>query len=113
MMHARTLQLKKSAAAMAWHERKSVKFAMVIAGLCLGVLYVVQINLTATKGYEIRELERKLSSLRQESQVLRLQSLELQSLDRLENQLSESEANFVAARPDGFVSATGTAVAAR
>lgn len=112
MMSVRTMTLKRPAINTPWSDRTAIKFAMIAAGVLLGFLYVVQINLTATKGYEIRELERTLSSLQQQSQVLRLQSLELQSMERLQVQAADVR-ELVVARPDGYVSATGTTVAAR
>lgn len=94
-----------------WQSR-SLRLAAIAFGVLCAVLYVVQINVTATKGYEIRELERKLATLQHESRVLRLQSLELQSMERLQNQVLEQEL-LVAGRPDGFISATASAVASR
>lgn len=94
-----------------WAEKKSIKIGAIALAIVLSVLYVVQINMTATKGYEIRELEGKLSLLQHESHALRLQSLELQSMERLQTQLAEDGAQLIAARPEAFISLTSTAVA--
>ena len=95
-----------------WTKKIWFKAALAILAAAFSLLYVVQINMTATKGYEIRELERSLSTLQHEARVLRLQSLELQSMDRLQSQLKE-ETNLVRiVRPDGFVSPASTSVAA-
>lgn len=95
-----------------WLDKPAIKIAVIACGVVMSVLYVVQINMTATKGYEIRELEASLASLQHEARVLRLQSLELQSMERLETQMSAQTAGLVAARPDAFVSVGGTVVAA-
>lgn len=92
-------------------DKPIVKIVAVSCGIVMAILYVVQINMTATKGYEIRELEASLASLQHQSRVLRLQSLELQSMERLETQMQVQTAGLVAARPDAFVSAGGTVVA--
>lgn len=90
-----------------------MKIALAVVVAVFSLLYVVQINLTATKGYEIRELERSLSTLQHEARVLRLQSLELQSMERLQAQLQEQGDLVRVDRPDGFISATATSVASR
>ncbi len=94
-----------------WLEKPPLKIAVVAVGIVMSILYVVQINVTATKGYEIRELESSLATLQHQSRLLRLQSLELQSMERLQAQMDGSSVSLVAARPDAFVSATTTSVA--
>lgn len=85
---------------------------VLLAGLVMmGFLYVVQMNMTATKGYEIRELERSVTQLEKQAKVLKLQSLELQSMDRVMNQLASSR--MVKGHPDAYVSPTSQAVASR
>lgn len=92
-------------------EKPTFKIGVIAMGIVMGILYVVQINVTATKGYEIRELESSLALLQHQSRVLRLQSLELQSMERLQAQMDGSTVGLVAAQPDAFVSATTTSVA--
>lgn len=87
---------------------KGVVFAAIVL---MGLLYVVQMNMTATKGYEIRELERSIAALEKESKTLKLQSLELQSMDRVIAQLATAQ--LVQARPDGFINPAASAVATR
>ena len=79
--------------------------------MLLGLLYVVQMNMTATKGYEIRELERSVTQLEKDASVLKLQAMELQSMERVMVQLPEVQ--LVKARPDGFISPVASAVATR
>ncbi|MBI4121694.1 MAG: hypothetical protein HY461_00020 [Parcubacteria group bacterium] len=83
-------------------------FALVIS---MGLLYVIQMNLTATKGYEIRELERSVAALEKDAKMLKLQALELQSTERIVGQLPASD--LVKARPDGFLNPTASEVAVR
>lgn len=50
----------------------------------LGVVYLVQSNSVSTSGYAIRDLEKRIESLEQDNQDLRLEAAELQSLKNLE-----------------------------
>jgi cell division protein FtsL len=96
------------------HTVASTKWAKgtVFASIALmSLLYVVQMNMTATKGYEIRELERSIAVLEKESKTLKMQSLELQSMDRVVSQLANAQ--LVKARPDGFINPAASAVATR
>jgi hypothetical protein len=45
-----------------------------------GFFYSVQTNLNATKGYQIKELEKQLTGLAKENKKLRLSYIELQSM---------------------------------
>jgi cell division protein FtsL len=77
----------------------------------MGFLYVLQMNITATKGYDIRELEQQIATLEKDARDLNLQALELQSMDRMIAQLPEF--GLEQARPDAFLSTSTTVVAAR
>lgn len=119
MTHAKALyrmpQTRKPIMALISSATKTIwfKVALGVIAAVFSLLYVVQINMTATKGYEIRELERSLSALQHEARVLRLQSLELQSMDRLQSQLAEESSTLVRInRPDAFLSPASTSVAA-
>ncbi|MHB8871403.1 MAG: hypothetical protein ACYC5G_03030 [Candidatus Doudnabacteria bacterium] len=61
----------------------------VFVALCLMLLtYIVQINSFSTKGYEIKSLEKKISSLKEEQKALQIQSAELQSFQRIQGDTS-------------------------
>lgn len=92
-------------------ERLSVRVVMIALTLGMGLLYVVQMNLTATKGYEIRELERQMVTLESQARDLQFQSMQLQSMDRLLAQVEPG--TLVKANPDSFVHAGITTVASR
>jgi len=55
---------------------------IVVSGLIvvMTVGYLVQINSLATKGYQIKDLENKITSLKQEKADLELEALSLQSM---------------------------------
>lgn len=76
-----------------------------------GMLYILQMNVTSTKGYDIRELEQRIASLQKENRRLELDAMELQSLERIMGQLPDYY--LVQANPDDFVSTTTTVFASR
>ena len=48
--------------------------------LVVGISYLMQINVTATKGYQIKELEKQISQLTENNKKLNLKHIELQSM---------------------------------
>lgn len=61
----------------------SLKAANIFAGILVGVMvvtYLIQINGLAIKGYQIKELENKITELKQEKADLELEALGLQSM---------------------------------
>lgn len=87
------------------------RLGLLVITLSVGFLYVLQMNLTATKGYAIRELEQQITSLEKENRNLELEAMELQSVERLVEQLPSYY--LVDAKPDRYVSTTTTTFAAR
>ena len=87
------------------------RLALIGMTLLLGLFYVLQINITATKGYDIRELEQQITQLNQQANELDLQALELQSIDRMRAQLPNYK--LVDAKPDAYYNTGLTAVASR
>src|SRR3989344_5824814 len=70
----------------------------------LGVSYLIQTNALATKGYQIKELENKVSDLRQEKSDLELVALSLQSMGSIKNKVNSLE--MVSAGEAGYLSGT-------
>ena len=92
-------------------ESLTARFALLGLTLFIGLLFVIQINLTATKGYDIRDLEQKIVVLEKESKDLQLAAVELGSMNRMVVQLPDY--NLVEARADAYLDTGVTAVAAR
>ncbi len=59
----------------------------IVLGLCclLTIAYLIQVNNFSTKGYEISNLEKQISQLREEQKTLEVQTAELQSLQRIQS----------------------------
>jgi len=54
-----------------------------------GATYLVETNTIAIQGYEIKELESTLMTLKEEKQMLEIQVSQLESLQNIEQQVNE------------------------
>jgi len=59
----------------------------------LGLVYLFTINSMGTKGYEIKKLESQMETLQEQQKNLMLQTSNLQSIDRIQEQATKL--NFV------------------
>ncbi|MFA6254691.1 MAG: hypothetical protein WC675_01505 [Patescibacteria group bacterium] len=80
----------------------------VLIAVC-GVSYLVQINSLATRGYQIKELENKITDLNQEKADLELQTLSLQSMGTVQEKVSQL--GLVAAGEPAYLMPTPVALA--
>ena len=62
---------------------KNSSVLMVIAVFGFGFVYLTQTNLTATRGYQIKTLEKQLAQLQQENNKLTLDYITLQSTENV------------------------------
>lgn len=67
--------------------KKSSAVLLVILTAALGLAYLAQINLSATKGYQIKDLQDKLEALKIENKKLNLQYVESQSIAKVVSQV--------------------------
>lgn len=112
MINVRSLSLPAfSNMANALVQGRAGRIALLALTLALGLLYVLQMNLTATKGYDIRALEQRRETLDKRARALQLEAIELQSVERILAQLPEH--NLVQSKPDAFLSTAASAFAAR
>lgn len=63
--------------------KKIVVSLMGVAVLTSGFFYLTQTNLTATKGYQIKVLEKELQQLTEDNRRLNLDYVSLQSMDNV------------------------------
>lgn len=86
-----------------------------IAAICLimvmGTLYLVQVNRATTKGYEIRDLEKRINRLEENSQRAKLEIAELQSIDSIQQRIGKL--GMVPVNHVEYVKLPGTSVAMR
>lgn len=89
------------------------KLSLVIVSLTFVITgaYLMQINLTATKGYEIKDLESRLNQLQEENKKLNLSYVELQSMANILEQVPKL--NLVATENIEILTPAGSVVALR
>jgi hypothetical protein len=62
----------------------SVWFVLCAITLIAGAVYLYQVNDLATKGYEIKEIETKITDLEKESKKMQIREVEIRSMYSLE-----------------------------
>lgn len=85
-------------------------FALVLVG-SLGLFYLQQVVGTASSGTEIREIEERISELKERQRILELEGAELRSLQVVEERAKEL--NLIGADRVTFLVSTDDKVAAR
>lgn len=91
--------------------QKSWRGILVVAVMVVGFSYLVSVVSISTRGYEIRNLERRMDELKFENKKLNLQVAEMQSPSRIEEWVKTS--GMVAAARVQYVSAGAGVVAVR
>lgn len=74
---------KKSAAI---HRPNFGLWIVFLLGL-LGIIYLMQVNSSSTKGYEIKSLERQLTDLKEVNKRLEIETASLKSIQNIEGQV--------------------------
>lgn len=93
--------------------RRRWALVLIAAVAALAVVYLIQINAVATKGYEITSLQRELEAARHTASKLEVQAAELQSLKSTQSLVPDK--SFVAVQHLEYLSTTAvdTGVAVR
>lgn len=91
--------------------QKSWRGILLLALMAVGFSYLVTVVSTSTRGYKMRDLERRIEELRYENKKLNLKVAEMQTPQRIEEWVKTS--GMVAAGNVQYVSATTGVVAAR
>lgn len=68
---------------------RTLNIILVVVVAIFGISYLVQINSVATKGYQIEELENKITELKEEQADLELEALSLQSMGTVKEKVDE------------------------
>ena len=87
----------------------SVSLAVLTVGI--GFVYLLQTNVSATKGYAIEKLNEKIANLEEENKKLNLRYIETQSMANIVSQVGSMD--LVATTEIDTVSSLGSAVALR
>lgn len=72
--------------------RFSLKSLVVIVALLIltsGFIYILEVNSAATKGYKIKDLEKKIEDIKKENKEMQLSIIELQSIQRINQRVAD------------------------
>ena len=91
----------------------SEKMSLVAIALVfiIGAVYLMQINITSTNGYKIKELENRLNQLKADNKKLNLSYIELQSMAKVMAEVPNL--NLVVSDKIEIITPAGSAVAMR
>ena len=92
-------------------KQKSWRGILMAVLMVVGFSYLVSVVTISTRGYTMRDLERRIDTLKMENKKLNLQVAEMQSPARIEEWVKTS--GMVAAASVQYVSATTGVVAVR
>lgn len=69
--------------------KKRLSIGIWFSVLILGIFYVVQINATATKGFEIKNLEKQVEALKEEQRKMEVSVVEKSSLSAIQPRIGK------------------------
>ncbi|EKE16207.1 MAG: hypothetical protein ACD_11C00027G0007 [uncultured bacterium] len=58
--------------------------SVVVLGIFAGLLYVYSINQSAVKGFQMKKVEKEITQLKNENELLKIKEAELKSLYKIE-----------------------------
>jgi len=86
--------------------RVTLNFLLVVFIAALGVFYIFEVNSNATKGYEIRSLEKKVQELKDSQERLKIKEAELKSMYNIEERTKNL--NMVAPKDVSYLTLPGS-----
>ena len=92
-------------------QKRSWRALLLVAIVGVGLSYLVTMVSISTRGYKMRDLERRIEELKRENKKLNLKVAEMQSPARIEKWVKTS--GMVAATNVHYISATTSVVATR
>lgn len=94
-----------------WAMKKSVRAVMCVLMFGLGFLYVVQVNMMSSRGYEMSDLQKKIDTLESDNRRLQVEIANYRSMKSIQERLSTMD--LVAAVDATYATVDGSAVAKR
>lgn len=85
--------------------RVTLNFLLVAFIAALGVFYIFEVNSNATKGYEIRSLEKRVQELKDSQERLKIREAELKSMYNIEERTKNL--NMVAPKDVSYLTLPG------
>ena len=68
---------------------KTLVIVVTLLIVTTGFLYLIEVNSAATKGYEIKDLEKEMDQLKEKNEKLRLSVIELQSIQKVNERVAD------------------------
>lgn len=90
--------------------KTATSLLVILTCLILGLIYLIQVNSSVTKSYQIREYQRSLQEAQKMSQELQLQAAQWQSLPNLKELIDRLE--MVKVEEISYLNISGSEVAA-
>lgn len=87
----------------------NIKFVFFCLIITFGIGYLLVANNTAIKGFKVKELENKVSDLKQQNMKLELETIKLQSVGEIEKKIGQL--SMVKIAKTEYLSGTGSSVA--
>ncbi len=79
--------LEQRKASQSKNKQWKYNVGLLLTVLLFSVVYLVQVNALSTKGYAIRELEKRISLNKKENEHIQMQIIEAQSLGTLQKKI--------------------------
>jgi len=97
--------------AINWISRQHLAVGVIVLALCCGMAYLLQTNITATQGYQIKDLEQQLADAKENHDQLQLKYIELQSMTKVAERATDLD--LVVATDVAVISSINSVVAKR
>lgn len=87
--------------------QKALCVSLMAVLVSIVLMYVVQINTSVTKGFEIRDLEKKIAELQKQQKQLQDEAADLQSIQNIEEKINVS--NYIPTTNVSYIHESGFA----
>lgn len=82
-----TAHVKEQRLFMVACKQKTLSRILALTILTVGVLYLLQMNMLATRGYVMKDLEKQIALIKKENDTLRIRILQAQGMEVLQKKI--------------------------
>ncbi len=94
-----------------WFSMNKLNSVLLLTFGLFAVLYLVQVNVLATKGYAIKDLEKKIALQKKENERFQMKIIEAQSIGRIQKKIEDMK--LVRSEQIDYLTSSARTVAAR
>lgn len=91
--------------------QKKLNSALLLTVFFFGLLYLVQVNALATRGYAIKDLEKQIVFEKKRNEQLQMQIIEAQSIGRIQKKIEDMK--LVRSESIDYITSSARTVASR